>query len=146
MTDVNDLLLRSIPFIAYAYSSGVVGAEELGREIEAALGAVSPPPVSSDAGGDQPGACAPVPLPEPTTHVYFCGALRAVYSPGRLRAYGEACAAHWRDIALRATDQAQQLKIAMKSAERERDEWKTRAEAAEAKIADMEGATPQRRA
>jgi hypothetical protein len=90
---------------------------------------------------DQPGACAPVPLPEPditvvTTHAGI--GIRG-HSDRAMRAYGEACAAHWRDIALRATDQAQKFKIAMKSAERERDELRARAEAAEAKIAEMGG-------
>lgn len=99
------------------------------------------------AASGQTGACAPVPLPgyDINTASHMHARIRG-YTDRAMRAYGEACAAHLREIALRAADQAQQLKIAMKSAERERDECKARAEAAEAKIAEMEGATPERRA
>jgi hypothetical protein len=44
MDDLRELLKRSLPFIAYAYSSSLAGAEELGREIERAL-AAQPAPV-----------------------------------------------------------------------------------------------------
>ncbi len=58
-------------------------------------------------------------------------------------AYGEACAAHRNaHLAKLCEDRTRMLQ----QAERERDEQRARAEAAEAKIAEMEGATPQRRA
>lgn len=38
---VDDLLRRSLPLIAFAYDKGVFGADELGRDIEAALGGES---------------------------------------------------------------------------------------------------------
>ncbi len=105
---------------------------------------------------DQPGACAAVPLPEPVASrapnalavgqwVYrepesflekLCRISDAI-------AYGEACAAHRNaHLAKLCEDRTRMLQ----QAERERDEQRARAEAAEAKIAEMEGATPQRRA
>lgn len=59
---------------------------------------------------DQPGACAPVPLPETHCPFDFMSDIPVVTLDDAI-AYGEACAAYWR----------------------------ARAEAAEAKIAEMEG-------
>jgi hypothetical protein len=135
-----------------------------------------PTPVSLGAGGDQPGACAPVPLPETPiymlavngVHTHFTDGTGAsaeqmvksvrIYRPGakcdvkrlwiadQLRAYGEACAAQWK---ARAAELSELCHFqtgarlgaleALAVAERERDELRARAEAAEAKIAEMEG-------
>jgi len=38
LSDAHDLLRRTVPLIAFAFDNGIVGADELGREIEVALG------------------------------------------------------------------------------------------------------------
>ena len=111
---------------------------------------------------DQPGACAPVPLPEPEPEPepaawyvsvpekddgYYVETLddaqaiddmtnhRAevaeLHTADQLRAYGEACAAQRNaELAKLCEDRTRMLQ----QAERERDEQRARAEAAEAKL------------
>jgi len=104
----------------------------------------------------QPGACAPVPLPEPFGYIYADANQRSgfaftrdpiskagaamygqgeVYSVARLRVYGEACAAReaakYQAAVASATATMMDGTQALMQLGRERDIWKERAEAAE---------------
>ena len=110
---------------------------------------------------DQPGACAPVPLPDVAATITswsngsYWRNYRVAWQDDSMEvnqqlvrienaiAYGEACAAAERagfDLALGMRDYGDAVSAyRLQQAERERDEQRARAEAAEAKIAGMEG-------
>ena len=107
---------------------------------------------------DQPGACAPVPLPDVAATITswsngsYWRNYRVTWQDDSMEAnqqlvrienaiaYGEACAAH-RNAELAKLCEARTRML--QQAERERDELRARAEAAEAKIAEMEGGNGQ---
>jgi hypothetical protein len=102
--------------------------------------------VKSD--NDQPGACAPVPLPEHVGiverwHDLYGQSVVPAYTADQLRAYGEACAAReaakYQATIASATATMMDGARAVMQLGRERDEQRARAEAAEAKVAEMGG-------